>query len=420
MKRKMFVVLAMLPLLMTGCTGSGSSASSSGKDAPVSSSQPVSQNPSTAEPEESSSQPVEDTTLPGLKKMMKYMAEQPDISMTSTNSNISIDFKGKQTIKSASSEETQDEVTPMYLKADLTKFNTQIAVIGLDETDAKDFKASLSTKGNISATYNFTSSDTADNKTVAATNASLSAYIKNGTAYADLSDEALSKLILALMGQSNPTIKSLGKVKYTNLLPAGPGIAVDMDKEDKFVEEFYAQYKGNSGLNTFVNLHSDEDYSYIDFTATTALLKTLPLVYTIIAQGQLDQTDPDYADKVAKINSTAEEMTKLVNKTTIKKFSISIAYTDNGIHHISNDIDMSIKDYTYTTDTDSSTSTGDDDPNVGGYMKEDPQEWTIENLRLAFNSKYTFKYGTSVKVSDPGADKDYGDISNIIGGGINL
>ena len=415
MKRKMFVVLAALPLLLTGCTASDTS-SSAPSSAPASSSQPVSDNSATSEPESSS--PAEDTTLPDLKKMAKYMAEQSNISMSSTNSNISIDFKGKETTK-ASSADGQDKVTPMYLEADLTKFNTDIAVIGLDETTTSNFKASLTTKGNISATYNFSSSDTADNKTATATDASFSAYVKNGAVYADISDEALSKLIFALMGQDGG--KTLGKIKYVfNHDDTFPGIGIDKDELDDAVDEFYAQYKGSSGLNTFVNLHSDEDYSYIDFTATTALLKTLPLVYTIIAQGQLDQTDPDYADKVAKINSTAEEMTKIVNKTTIKKFSISIAYTDNGIHHISNDIDMSIKDYTFAVDDDSSIPT-DDNPDISsGDIEKKTREVTIENLRLAFKSRYTFKYGTSVKVSDPGADKDYKDISKFIGGGMNL
>lgn len=417
MKKRKFIVLAALPILMTGCTSTGTSSPSSEKPAPVSSSEPASDSSSTGKQEStSSSQSGQDMTLSGLKKMANAMAKQSNLAMTSTNSNISIDFKGKTTTKYSGVSETQeDESTPFYLKADLTKFNTEIAVMGLDKTAVSDFKASLTTKGNISATYNFTSSDTADNKTASATNAAFFAYVKNGTAYADVSDEALSKFVLGIMGQdNNPMPKSLGKYKLGNVVSTGPGLSADKDEVDSAVEEFYAQYKGTSGLNTFMNLHSDEDYSYIDFTITPQILKSLPAVYLVVAMGQLDQTDPNYKEKLDEVTKTSQQLTEIVNKTTVNSFDISIAYTDSGIHHINNDIDLTIKDYTYTPD--STTSLSDDSDLPGGGMVIAPQEVTIDNLKLAFNSKYTFKYGTAVKVADPGADKDYTDLSALIGG----
>ncbi len=406
MKKKKLILLFSLPVLLFSCertsANSENSSSTYSSTTTSSSSSSISSSKKT-----SSSISQEKAEFTKLKSALTYVSRQDKMEVSTANGSLSLKEKGKEiktetstedddiengdSSSSSSSEEiTTTTETPFDYDISASNLSLDLACKGLKETAASKINASLVVSTDLSINNTKGSGEDASTSTLSKEDVELKAYVKDNYAYLNLDNEALQSIIKGSSDNSTiggMSILLLGKYLKASLsnftFPEGTFPLNNLQESDvlSIVNTLSSLDNSTQGLFTFRN---DEDYTYMDFTLSTFVLRALPDLVKGYLEGNLDPESDDYESQKKEIEDNINTVKQYTNNLTVNKGDFSLGYTTTGIKSFSFDLDLSGTNF----DVNSSDSSTD--------------KTHYDSFSIKTKSTLSFKYQDDVTIQDPG------------------
>ena len=323
------------------------------------------------------------------------------MEVSTANGTLNLKAKGKE-IKtetstedgdsSSSSEEiTTTTETPFDYDISASNLSLDLACKGLKETAASKISASLVVNTDLNINNTTGSGEDASTYTLSKEDVGLKAYVKDNYAYLNLDNEALQSIIKS--SSDNSTIGGMsillsGKYYRASLsnftFPEGTFPLNNLQESDalSIVNTLSSLNDSTQGLFTFRN---EEDYTYMDFSLSTFVLRALPDLVKGYLEENLDPESDDYESQKKEIEDNINTVKQYTNNLTVNKGDFSIGYTTTGIKSFSFDLDLSGTNF----DVDSSDSSSTDKTHY-------------DSLSIKAKSTLSFKYQDDVTIQDPG------------------
>lgn len=430
MKKRNLLLLGLLPFTLIACDKTSNTSSSSKNDvtsstsSSSSSSEFISSESSSNKDTSSSSSIAENPHFAKLKTALKYVALQDKIQIDSTSGQFSIDTKGNmkesseeslddEGDSSSSSSAVEEKTTTFDAAISLSDVTSKLAVKGLKALNVNNIAMSYSINNDLSLKYTISDGTDTKNQDLSKEDVGLKLFLKSQYLYADLDNEGLREVISTILSDMGASFSMSAIPNYVKYQLDLSDITIDQlpinnveDADiDSTVDVFASLYDSmGSSLGDLITFRDDEDYTYLDVSLTTTILRLLPPVYKSYAEGQLDSTASDYQAQLKKIDSQYKMMKNFTDHTEINKFKISVGYTTTGIKSINSDIDTS------TTNLDVSA---DDLSDTTSEMISD-SSLHFDTLNIKEKADAIISYDTSVTVEEPNSKHLYVDLSTLL------
>lgn len=427
MKKKNLLLLGLLPFTLLSCGRSTSAEISSSKnpeaESSTSSSSSAAISSSSSESVISSSSATENSNFAKLRKALKYVALQEKIELDSTNGSAEFNADGsvtttttddtETTTDSDSSTEADDTTTTSFtVDAKLSNITSKVAVKGLKALNVNQIGMSTSITNDLNLKYTV-NTDPIRNQDITKQNVGLDLFYYGQYVYADFDNTELRSIfstILSDFSGSDQNIMAMVpqyfKIEAKNdaTIDELPISNFEDETIDSFVDQLESMYNSiTSTADGIISMREENDYTYIDFSLNSLMVKLLPELYKSYAESQLDQTSDDYQTKLDQIAQYYSILKDVTDHTTVNSFKITLGYTENGIQSLDTDIDVKITDI----------ASGSDDTIIGGMTAGNVTAVNFTNVSLKLKQSSTVKYGTDVTVNVPG-NNTYTDLSSFI------
>jgi hypothetical protein len=428
MKKRNLLIFALLPFTLLSCGESLSSSNDISSSTKTTQPAKESSTPISSKGKEisTSSTPVENVNFTKLKKSLRYMSLQDKIMFSSNNGTFQLGGNGTVTktevddessttgddTSSGGQEITTTTVTPFDVNATLSNMSIDLAFSGLRKNNFNQTAGSLSVTNDLALKYTVGNGDDTKSQDITKQDVGIDTYLKQNYIYIDYDNKNLQDIVSTLMTDF------LGKdysaafriAKYFKYSPesfenvSAPVNNASQADINSFVDSFEDMYSSLGEDNTLITFRSDEDYTYMNVSINTLMLRMLPSIAKSYMLAKLDSSSEDYDSQVKKVNTTYNALKSLADATTVKSMEFTIAYSESGIKSISQDIDLTIKNFN-TADTSTIVEEGGMDANI--QMKIDQMD--IKNTFVS-----NVEYGDSVKVNSPSSGHIYVDTSTLI------
>jgi hypothetical protein len=420
-------LLGLLPFTLLSCGRNTSAEISSSKnseaESSTSSSSSAAISSSSSESVISSSSAAEDSNFAKLRKALKYVALQEKIELDTTNGSTEFDADGsvttttdddtETTTDSDSSTEANDTtITSFTVDAKLSNITSKVAVKGLKALNVNQIGMSTSITNDLNLKYTV-NTDPIKNQDITKQNVGLDFFYYGQYVYADFDNTELRSIfstILSDFSGSDQNIMAMVpqyfKIEAKNdaTIDELPISNFEDETIDSFVDQLESMYNSiTSAADGIITMREENDYTYIDFSLNSLMVKLLPELYKSYAESQLDQTSDDYQTKLDQIAQYYSILKDVTDHMTVNSFKITLGYTEYGIQSLDTDIDVKITDI----------ASGSDDTTIGGMTVGNVTAVNFTSVSLKLKKSSTVKYGTAVTVNVPG-NNTYTDLSSFI------
>ncbi len=402
MKKKKWILLFSLPVLLFSCERTSGNSENNSSTYPSSVSSSSSSSSASSSKKTSSSTSQEKAEFTKLKSALTYVSRQDKMEISTANGSLNLKAKGKETetktdtsteegdssSSSNSEESTSTTETEFDSTLNASNLSLDLACKGLKETTASKINASLVVNTDLSVNNTTGRGEDASTYTLSKEDVGLKAYVKDNYAYLNLDNEALQSIIKGLT--DNSTIGGMGimlsgkyyKYPLSNVtFDEGTFPLNNLQESDvlSLVNTLSSLNDSTQGLFTFRN---EEDYTYMDFTLSTIVMRALPDLVKDYLEGNLDSESEDYESQKKEIEDKIKIAKQYTNNLAVNKGEFSLGYTTSGIKSFSFDLDLSGANF----DVESSST----------------DKTHYDSLSIKASSTFSFKYQNDVTVQDPG------------------